>query len=237
MEKVEAGKERIMMEKDVQTRSKRTCAVCGKPLPPGRPRYCSDACEKAFRQQREKSRTGKKPRKAPFKILTCPVCGKVEERPIKSKLCAACQKEKDKRDRKACMERKRAGKARTLGNSYPCEACGKLYILCSGKLRYCPDCAEKEVSANIKMAALQRYEAAKDADPDFLQKRRARRPEADPEWRTCVVCGSPFLRNEAFKLYCSPECQQKGTKAQSRESDKARGATKAKEVEPDGNDS
>lgn len=237
MGKVEAGRGRIMMEKDVQTRSKRTCAICGNPLPPGRPRYCSDACEKAYAQQREKSRTGKKPRKAPFKILTCPVCGKVEERPIKSKLCAACQKEKDKQNWQAFMERKRAGKARTLGDSYPCEACGKLYILCSGKQRYCPDCAEKEVSSNIKRAALQRYEAAKDADPDFLQKRRARRPEADPEWRTCVVCGSPFRLGEAFKLYCSPECQQKGTKAQSRESDKARGATKAKEVKPDGNDS
>ena len=98
MEKVEAGKELSMMEKDVQTRSKRACAICGKPLPPGRPRYCSEACEKAYTQQREKSRTGKKPRLPPFRMLTCPICGTVEQRHIKSNLCSACQDEKNKKN-------------------------------------------------------------------------------------------------------------------------------------------
>ena len=222
MEKVEDGKERSMMEKDVQTRSKRACAICGNPLPPGRPRYCSEACEKTYAQQREKSRTGKKPRLPPFRMLTCPICGTVEQRHIKSKLCAACQAEKDKKTYAEFVSRSRAGKSRKIGEKYPCEACGKLYVLCSGKQRYCKDCAENEVGAHVRQAAIDRYNEAKDVDPEFLRKRQERRAKADEETRMCVVCGKSFVSSPNLRLYCSKECQEKGTRAQSRESDKER---------------
>ena len=209
MEKVEAGKERSMMENDVQTRSKRACAICGKPLPPGRPRYCSESCEKAYTQQREKSRTGKKPRLPPFRMLTCPICGTVEQRHIKSKLCAACQAEKDKKTYAEFVSRSRAGKSRKIGEKYPCEACGQLYVLCSGKQRYCKDCAEKEVGAHVRQAAIDRYNEAKAGDPDFLRKRQERREKADEETRMCVVCGKSFVSSTNLRLYCSKECQEK----------------------------
>ena len=211
-----------MIEKDVQTRSKRTCAICGKPLPPGRPRYCSEDCEKAYAQQREKSRTGKNPRLPPFRMLTCPICGTVEQRHIKSKLCAACQAEKDKKTQAEFVSRSRAGKSRKIGEKYPCEACGQLYVLCGGKQRYCKDCAEKEVGAHYRQAAIDRYNEAKAEDPDFLRKRQERRAKVAEETRMCVVCGKNFVTSTNLRLYCSKECQEKGTHAQNRESDKAR---------------
>lgn len=222
MENVEVEKGQNMIEKDVQTRSKRACAICEKPLPPGRPRYCSEACEKAYAQQREKSRTGKKPRLPPFRMLTCPICGTIEQRHIKSKLCAACQAEKDKKTYAEFVSRSRAGKSRKIGEKYPCEACGQLYVLCSGKQRYCKDCAEKEVGAHVRQAAIDRYNEAKAVDPDFLRKRQERRAKADEETRMCVVCGKIFVSSTNLRLYCSKECQEKGTRAQSRESDKER---------------
>ena len=220
------------MQTNVNTKSKRTCAVCGKPLPQRKSRYCSEVCKKAFDQQREKSSIGKKPRKSPFKTLICPICGKVEERHIKCKLCAACQEEKKKKAYAEWKLRRAAGKTRTIGELYPCEACGKLYMLCSGTQRYCPDCAEKEFSANMRKAAIQRYEAAKSKDPDFLEKRQQRKPLPDADWRACVVCGKAFKSDGTFTLYCSAECKQIGKKAQNIESDKARRINKKNSGNP-----
>ena len=197
------------------TKDKRECEVCGNQLPPGRSRFCSDECRKSHYAKMEKTRTGKLPRKAPFRLLTCPICGAEEMRHIKSKLCSACQIEQDKKTTREYKERSMAGKARHLGEKYPCEECGEMYILSSGKQRYCPICAPKVVAEHIRNSALQRYEDAKASDPDFLEKRNARRPKRDDEWKTCVVCEKKYLAGRGMTLYCSEDCQSKGLYAQS----------------------
>ena len=37
------------------------------------------------------------------------------------------------------------GNTRKIGQKYPCEICGKMYLLSSGLQRYCVECAEKHL--------------------------------------------------------------------------------------------
>ena len=184
------------------------CPICGLPVPKGRLVYCSDDCMDEAERRKEHSRKGQKDRHPPFRLLTCPVCGKVSERPIKSKLCEACQREKDKANNAAYRARARAGTSRRLGESYPCLSCGELYTLTSGKQRYCPRCAAAETTKNIR-ACSRAYNAKKrEEDPNYFINLNKARPPKDTI-RICPVCGNSFAASFHHRIYCSDECRQK----------------------------
>lgn len=188
--------------------SPRICPICGLPVPKGRLVYCSDACMDEAERRKEHSRKGQKDRHPPFRLLICPVCGKVSERPIKSKLCEACQREKDKANNAAYRARARAGTSRRLGESYPCLSCGELYTLTSGKQRYCPRCAAAETTKNIR-ACSRAYNAKKrEEDPNYFINLNKARPPKDTI-RICPVCGNSFAASFHHRIYCSDECRQK----------------------------
>lgn len=188
--------------------SSRICPICGLPVPKGRLVYCSDDCMDEAERRKEHSRKGQKDRHPPFRLLTCPVCGKVSERPIKSKLCEACQREKDKANNAAYRARARAGASRRLGESYPCLRCGELYTLTSGKQRYCPRCAAAETTKNIR-AHKRAYNAKKrEEDPSYFKDLNKERPPKNTI-RVCPVCGNSFTASFYHRIYCSDECRQK----------------------------
>lgn len=184
------------------------CPICGLPVPKGRLIYCSDDCMDEAERRKEHSRKGQIERCPPFRMLTCPVCGKVSERPIKSKLCEACQREKDKANNAAYRARAKAGTSRRLGESYPCLSCGELYTLTSGKQRYCPRCAAAETKKNIR-AHHRAYNAQKrEENPSyFINLNKARLPK--DTIRICPVCGNSFAASFHHRIYCSDECRQK----------------------------
>lgn len=188
--------------------SPRICPICGLPVPKGRLVYCSDDCMDEAERRKEHSRKGQIDRHPPFRLLTCPICGKVSERPIKSKLCEACQREKDKANNAAYRARTRAGTSRHLGESYPCLSCGELYTLTSGKQRYCPRCAAAETTKNIR-AHKRAYNAKKrEKDPSYFINLNKARPPKDTI-RICPVCGNSFAASFYHRIYCSDECRQK----------------------------
>lgn len=188
--------------------SPRICPICGLPVPKGRLVYCSDDCMDEAERRKEHSRKGQKDRHPPFRLLTCFVCGKVSERPIKSKLCEACQREKDKANNAAYRARARAGTSRRLGESYPCLSCGELYTLTSGKQRYCPRCAAAETTKNIR-ACSRAYNAKKrEEDPNYFIRHNKARPPKDTI-RICPVCGNSFAASFHHRIYCSDECRRK----------------------------
>lgn len=185
----------------------RICPICGLPVPKGRTVYCSDDCMDEAERRKEHSRKGQKDLHPPFRLLTCPVCGKVSERPIKSKLCEACQREKDKANAAAYRARAKAGTARHLGESYPCLGCGELYTLTSGKQRYCPRCAAAEMAKNIR-AHKRAYNAKKrEENPSYFKDLNKERPPKDT-MRICPVCGNSFVVSHRRRIYCSDECFQ-----------------------------
>lgn len=188
--------------------AEKVCQICGSPVPNGRLIYCSDDCMEEAERRKEHSRKGQKDRHPPFRLLTCPICGTVSERPIKSKLCEACQHEKDKANNAAYRARKKAGTARNLGSSYPCLACGELYTLTSGKQRYCPRCAAAEIGKNVR-AHHRDYNARKrKEDPSYFPALNRARP-AKETIRICPVCGNAFSASIHHRIYCSDECRKK----------------------------
>lgn len=188
--------------------SPRICPICGLPVPKRRSVYCSDDCMDEAQRRKDHSRKGQKDRHPPFRTLTCPVCGKVSERPIKSKLCEACQREKDKANNAAYRARAKAGTSRHFGDSYPCLACGELYTLTSSKQRYCPSCAAAETKKNIR-AYSRAYNAQKrEENPSYFINLNKARPPKDTI-RICPVCGNSFAASFNYRIYCSDECRQK----------------------------
>lgn len=188
--------------------SPRICPICGEPVPKGRIVYCSAACKSKADRRKDYSRKGQKDRHPPFRLLTCPVCGKVSERPIKSKLCETCQCEKDKANSAAYRARAKAGTVRRLGESYPCLGCGELYTLTSGKQRYCPRCAAAETTKNIR-AHKRAYNAKKrEEDPSYFINLNKARPPKDTI-RICPVCGNSFAASLHHRVYCSDDCRRK----------------------------
>lgn len=193
-----------------------TCEICGKPLPPGRRRYCSEACSREKERMRAKEARKDRLRPKPYRWITCPDCGKQVWRPIKSIRCQQCQAELNKRHDAEHKARKSAGRSRKIGDQYPCEACGKMYVLEGGKQRYCPDCRETQVRANIRRMNREWNRAVYGTEEGKAKRAEARSLKAVPNLRACAQCGKPY-ETLTCGIYCSKECQAKGQQAYQKE--------------------
>lgn len=127
-----------------------TCAICGKPVPKPFRVYCSAACAAEGERRAQYSANNSHVRSGIYRWLTCPDCGVTVWRHIKCKRCADCQAEANRIASKEYHAAKSRGHTRIIGDQYPCERCGQLYVLASGRQRYCPDCAAEAVTANVR---------------------------------------------------------------------------------------
>ena len=181
------------------------CAVCGAPLPPSRRKYCSDACCNAAQHKLPTANSGK-PRKLPFREITCIDCGVKVVRPVKCKRCQACQDAKDRANAAIYAARRRAGKTRKMGSIDLCKSCGKPYVVTGSLQRYCKACAETAVHENIKAATRalgEKYRADPEKREQITQgKRRV------PAKKVCAYCKNEFMGTWSG-IYCSESCRKR----------------------------
>lgn len=89
--------------------------------------------------------------------------------------CPSCRAERRKIQSAQARERARKGITRKIGQEYPCEICGELYILNCGTQRFCKKCSAEHFHEAEKELAKSRYEKSKD---DINTKRKNRRKTA-----------------------------------------------------------
>lgn len=193
--------------------NERVCAVCGKPLPPRRMKYCSDECRKADENQRRSAMT--QGRHGPKRqMLICQDCGREALVYPKSIRCPDCQKEADDRALADFRRRKAAGKTRPIGSVDICQRCGQPYTVNAGLQKYCKACAGEALREHNRVKALELYHDKYDGNPEEKERRSKKRrlPRYSPI--LCRVCGSEFIPETRHAAYCSPKCADIGHKAQ-----------------------
>lgn len=89
--------------------------------------------------------------------------------------CPSCRAERRKIQSAQARERARKGITRKIGQEYPCEICGELYILNCGTQRFCKKCSAEHFREAEKELAKSRYEKSKD---EINTKRKNRRKSA-----------------------------------------------------------
>lgn len=200
--------------------SLKTCAVCGKPLPPRRFQFCSDECQRAAANQRRNALTpgrhGPKP-----KTIICPDCGREVQVYSKSYRCPDCQREADARALAEFRKRKAAGKTRPIGSMDLCQRCGQPYAVESGMQKYCKACAGEALLEYNRVKGIANYHEKYDGDSDAKAERNRKRrlPRYSPI--NCQVCGREFIPETRHSLFCSPKCASIGHKDQVRAYSKA----------------
>lgn len=155
-----------------------------------------------------------KQRRNTIKPRTCRRCGAQFLGGGRAWYCPDCRTIRRRELDQQHLARARAGLARKLGDEYPCEVCGKMYICTGGKQKYCPDCAPETVAEIRRQQARDWY--AKHGDPD---KRREQRQEATAPI-ICVICGKPY-KPDTSAMTCSPECSREYRRRYMQDYDKA----------------
>ena len=195
-----------------------TCEVCGAPLPKHRTRFCSDACMDKAANARLRAQNAGRTRPPLIRPSVCMDCGKSFMGHIKSKRCPDCQLIADRQNDAAHQARKRAGTARKIGESYPCESCGKLYVLQSGRQRWCEDCREEQTRKS-RNALSRSWNQAAYADPSKRAQKNSTR-KAAPRTETCRWCGKTFAATSKRRSFCSDECRAASQIAYQKQYDK-----------------
>ena len=135
----------------------------------------------------------------------CRLCGKEFNGGPRAWYCPECREQRRiERDRE-WKRNKRAGipANRPIGSIDVCKACGKEYVVTSGKQKYCHGCAHEAVKEVDKQQALEYYDSNKDEiNLARYEKRRIKN-------RICVVCGKEFESDGTVRNTCSEECRKK----------------------------
>lgn len=199
----------------------KTCEICGKPVPKGRRRYCSEDCMRKMEARRNKELRKDRPKWRAYRWLVCQDCGKKVWRPIKSIRCEGCQEEARKKYAAEYRERKAAGRSRIIGEKYPCEACGKMYVLDGSLQRYCQDCREENVTKNMRKLRREWNKKAYGTEEGKAKLVQMRSKQSFPIVRECEQCGKKF-ETLTISIYCSEECREKAKQAYYKAYDEAR---------------
>lgn len=187
----------------------RQCKICGKALQPPRRCYCGDKCAEAARLMRRRVKV-RKPRPEPITYYgrVCPDCGQKVQMHIKSKRCPDCQSIADKINDAAHKRAKAAGHTRKIGNMYPCEVCGELYELASGKQRYCKQCAIRAAEEKSRAASRAWYRENGTSEEKRNERKAKRRTNWQSQQRVCLVCGAAFQPENPRQNVCSDACRK-----------------------------
>lgn len=186
------------------------CAVCGKPLPQRRFKYCSDGCQQeASKQRRNALSPGRQGPK--LKTIICPDCGKEAQVFTKSYRCPDCQAEADARANVEYKRRKVAGKIRQIGSTDLCRRCGQPYTVEAGLQKYCKGCAEIALKEYHREKGIEYYHEKYDGKQEKEKRNQKRRlPRYEPIH--CRICGEIFIPGTRHTVYCSKKCAKEGHK-------------------------
>lgn len=187
------------------------CAVCGKPLPPRRFKYCSDVCQHvAIKKRRSALSPGRHGPK--LKTIICPDCGREAQVYTKSYRCPDCQREANARANAEFKQRKAAGKTRPIGSTDLCQRCGKPYSVEAGPQRYCKDCAEIALKEHYREKGIEYYHEKYDGNQSEKEQRNQKRRLPRYEEIHCRICGKLFIPETRHAVYCSKKCAKEGHK-------------------------
>lgn len=103
----------------------------------------------------------------------CKNCGVKFEGGPRANYCPSCRDERKKMQSKQARERSKAGTTRKLGQEYPCEICGKPYILNHGTQRFCKKCAAEhlqEAEKKLSKARAEKNKGKVNADRRYRRK-------------------------------------------------------------------
>ena len=183
----------------------RICKNCGKvfDVPTGKKAYLCKECA-------IKSKSN-----SVLRERTCKICGASFMGYPRSFFCSSCSAERKKKQKKIYNQRK---PSRPLGSTDICEACGKPYIVNSGRQRYCPECAKEQVNKNIREH--KREYMAENAD-------KSRELKADTRGKRyiCPICGKEFEKHTSAAT-CSMECEKELKRRRQNRADIKRGKRK-----------
>lgn len=183
----------------------RICKNCGKAfdVPTGKESYL---CEECSRKSKINS---------VLRERTCKICGASFMGYPRSFFCPECSAERKKQQKKIYNRRQ---PARPLGSTDICEACGKPYIVNSGRQRYCPECAEDQVNKNVREH--KREYMAKNADKSSKLKLDTRGKRY-----ICPICGKEFEKHTSAAA-CSLNCEKELRRRRQNRADIKRGKRK-----------
>lgn len=143
---------------------------------------------------------------------TCKMCGITFIGHPSSRYCPECSEERKKQLRKIRNQKK---PDRPLGSMDICQACGKEYIVKSGRQKYCPECAEEQIAKNIK--AHKKEYRIKNQD-----KIREQKKNHLGQRYVCVICGKEFEKHNTT-VTCSSACFKEYKRIKQNEADIRRG--------------
>lgn len=167
----------------------RVCIRCGNPFDgTGEQRMCPD-CRSAA--------------KASTVLLdrTCRACGSGFLGGPRAWYCPDCRAQRRKKADRERKARQKHGATRKIGSTAYCSVCGKPYTVAGGLQKYCPDCAPKAISENIKEAS---REWAKDHKREIYQRKQ--NLSASRKY-VCAYCGKAFTPKTS-ESWCSEECRR-----------------------------
>lgn len=185
----------------------KTCGYCGIPLPHGRQKYCSKACQRKAQAKRKLANTGKQAGNPEMMWhTTCVTCGAAIYRPIKCIRCESCQAEVNRQRNAICHSK---GAKRPLGSIDICQRCGQEYIVEGGMQKYCKSCSHIATQKSIREHKRD-YMADMRADPvkgEAIKQGKRVVPRIIP----CSRCGKPF-ETKTRAAYCSDACRKAAIK-------------------------
>lgn len=203
------------------------CWVCARPVTPPRRHYCCDSCAAEGKRRHKKPPAHRRHDTQIYYQRPCQDCGLVVDMHIKSKRCPACQHAADLLHDAEHKRAKAAGHTRHLGDCYPCERCGDLYVLIGSQQRYCKSCASTATRANVRAIKREERRAAL-ADPDYRARRNiARRSSWQSQTRACAICNTAFTPPNPRRQTCSDSCQTALRKQQQHDADLKRSAQRS----------
>lgn len=183
----------------------RICKNCGKvfEVPTGKEAYL---CEKCAKKSKSNS---------VLRERTCKICGAPFMGYPRSFFCPECSAKRKKQQKKIYNQRK---PSRPLGSVDTCEACGKPYIVNSGRQRYCTECAEMKVKENIR-AHKREYMA------ENSEKSKELKAETRGKRYICPICGKEFEKHTSAAA-CSLDCEKELRRRRQNRADIKRGKRK-----------
>ena len=219
------------------------CQVCGKPVPKGRQKYCSNACCSRALQEfnyHKRKRTDEK---------FCPVCGK----PVPSNRTKYCSDS----CRGLALKRKSVRTGDAHQKQIVCPDCGKLAWVGNSSVR-CKECqaevrkrqnaeshlrkkegTTRKIGSEASCERCGRPYIVKGATQKYCEncagimiQEKARKRYVPKEAATliCHICGKEFTSTASRKpKYCSDECREEGLRRYYKEVWKRQKAEKEKE--------
>lgn len=133
---------------------------------------------------------------------TCQQCGFAFRGGPRAYYCPTCRRERQRVQNRVYKERRKAGRARTLGSTDRCVRCGVSYTVTGANQRFCSDCAPIHAKEYDRRTSLAYYHKHKHRINPIRNKRRQR------GLRKCAWCQAEFLAPGRRTRYCSSECKR-----------------------------